>query len=192
MTRVQAKGFAQLSRRPHMAQLRCGFHLSSSPPYPAVPLHPLARPASPKTDAMASKALSFFSRTRPTATFTTPRTAFKPISSRNFSFTASRMGITKTLISPGNGVDKPKDGDTITMEYTGNLHDPNAPDGKGKQFDTSVGRGDFTIAIGVGKLIRGTLLMPFGQLAADTRRECELKLTSFQAGTRVSSRPTAA
>ena len=65
------------------------------------------------------------------------------------------MGVTKTLISPGNGQDKPKNGDNITMEYTGNLYDPNAKDGKGKQFDSSVGRGDFNTKIGVGQLIKG-------------------------------------
>ena len=66
------------------------------------------------------------------------------------------MGVTKKLISPGNGVDKPKAGDKITMEYTGNLYDQSAPDGKGKQFDSSVGRGDFNTKIGVGQLIKGT------------------------------------
>ena len=44
------------------------------------------------------------------------------------------MGVTKKLISQGNGVDKPKKGDTITMEYTGNLYDQNAPENKGKQY----------------------------------------------------------
>lgn len=43
------------------------------------------------------------------------------------------MGVTKQLISPGDGATKAKAGDTITMEYTGNLHDPNAANGKGKQ-----------------------------------------------------------
>lgn len=43
------------------------------------------------------------------------------------------MGVTKELISPGNGVDKPKQGDTITMEYTGNLFDKNAEKNKGSQ-----------------------------------------------------------
>jgi FK506-binding protein 1 len=66
------------------------------------------------------------------------------------------MGVTKKLLSPGNGVDKPQKGDSITMEYTGNLYDPNAQDGKGKQFDSSVGRGDFNTKIGVGQLIKGT------------------------------------
>lgn len=44
------------------------------------------------------------------------------------------MGVTKKQISPGNGVDKPQKGDTITMEYTGVLEDTKAPDGKGKQY----------------------------------------------------------
>ena len=43
------------------------------------------------------------------------------------------MGVTKKQITPGNGVDRPKAGDTITMEYTGNLQDTSAADGKGKQ-----------------------------------------------------------
>lgn len=43
------------------------------------------------------------------------------------------MGVTKEQISPGNGVDKPKAGDTITMEYTGNLYDEKAANKKGKQ-----------------------------------------------------------
>ena len=43
------------------------------------------------------------------------------------------MGVTKTLISPGNGVDKAKQGDTITMEYTGTLYDETKADKKGEQ-----------------------------------------------------------
>lgn len=45
------------------------------------------------------------------------------------------MGVTKKVIKQGNG-DKPKAGDTITMEYTGNLYDEKqaANDYKGKQF----------------------------------------------------------
>ncbi|KAK3112088.1 hypothetical protein LTR53_012003 [Teratosphaeriaceae sp. CCFEE 6253] len=77
------------------------------------------------------------------------------------------MGVTKKVLSEGNGVDKAKKGDTITMEYTGNLQDTSKSDGKGKQydqpsstnalnrFDSSVGRGDFDTKIGVGQVIRG-------------------------------------
>lgn len=97
-------------------------------------------------------ALSFFSRARLS---TSLPTTLSPIYSRAFTRTAINMGVTKTLISPGNGQDKPKNGDNITMEYTGNLYDPNAKDGKGKQFDSSVGRGDFNTKIGVGQLIKG-------------------------------------
>lgn len=43
------------------------------------------------------------------------------------------MGVTKQVIKPGNGTDMPKKGDEVTIEYTGNLYDPNAPDHKGKQ-----------------------------------------------------------
>ncbi|QIW97127.1 hypothetical protein AMS68_002645 [Peltaster fructicola] len=65
------------------------------------------------------------------------------------------MGVTKQIITPGNGVDKPKAGDSILMEYTGSLYDANAPNHKGKQFDSSVGRGDFSTRIGVGQVIKG-------------------------------------
>lgn len=50
----------------------------------------------------------------------------KPINHRQIT-----MGVTKQLIKEGNGT-KPKAGDTITMEYTGNLQDANG--GKGKQY----------------------------------------------------------
>ncbi|KAK3686996.1 Fork head 1 [Vermiconidia calcicola] len=65
------------------------------------------------------------------------------------------MGVTKKQISPGNGQDKPKAGDNITMEYTGVLEDKSKSDSKGKQFDSSVGRGDFKTKIGVGQVIKG-------------------------------------
>ncbi|CAK4029646.1 Peptidyl-prolyl cis-trans isomerase [Lecanosticta acicola] len=65
------------------------------------------------------------------------------------------MGVTKQVITPGDGQTKPKDGDNITMEYTGWLQDTNSPTGKGKQFDSSVGRGDFDVRIGVGQVIKG-------------------------------------
>ena len=33
------------------------------------------------------------------------------------------MGVTKKVISAGNGTDKPKKGDEVIIEYTGNLYD---------------------------------------------------------------------
>jgi FK506-binding protein 1 len=43
------------------------------------------------------------------------------------------MGVTKQTITPGDGTTKAKAGDTITMEYTGNLYDDKAPNKKGQQ-----------------------------------------------------------
>ncbi|MCJ1277303.1 FK506-binding protein 2B [Puttea exsequens] len=68
------------------------------------------------------------------------------------------MGVTKEVLKEGNGQDMPKKGDTVFIEYTGNLYDPSV--GKqghfrGKQFDSSKGRGDFKTEIGTGKVIRG-------------------------------------
>ncbi|KAL8656833.1 MAG: hypothetical protein Q9226_002526 [Calogaya cf. arnoldii] len=67
------------------------------------------------------------------------------------------MGVTRKVLKEGNGTDKPKKGDEVTMEYTGNLYDKAQEDNdfRGTQFDTSVGRGDFKTKIGVGKVIRG-------------------------------------
>ncbi|KAM0232379.1 hypothetical protein ACHAPO_007867 [Fusarium lateritium] len=70
---------------------------------------------------------------------------------RNFSFTQAIMGVEKTIITEGNGP-SPKVGQTVSMEYTGWLQENG---GKGKQFDSSVGRGDFDVKIGVGQVIKG-------------------------------------
>jgi FK506-binding protein 1 len=37
------------------------------------------------------------------------------------------MGVEKTVIREGNGQDRPRRGDTVTMEYTGWLYDSNSP-----------------------------------------------------------------
>ncbi len=44
---------------------------------------------------------------------------------------------------------------TVVVNYTGWLYDASKPDGKGAQFDTSVGRGPLTFAIGYGQVIQG-------------------------------------
>ncbi|EPQ67407.1 Bgt-4035 [Blumeria graminis f. sp. tritici] len=64
------------------------------------------------------------------------------------------MTVEKTIIKAGHGV-SPKPGDTVTMEYTGFLKDTGCPDNKGKQFDSSVGRGDFEVVIGRKCVIKG-------------------------------------
>jgi len=67
------------------------------------------------------------------------------------------MGVTRKVVSPGNGKDKPKNGDIVTIMYTGNLYDPSQAgnDFRGKEFDSSKDRGPFKTQIGVGKVIRG-------------------------------------
>ncbi|KAI9865104.1 MAG: FK506 binding protein proline rotamase rapamycin-binding protein [Trichoglossum hirsutum] len=66
------------------------------------------------------------------------------------------MGVTKKLLKEGDQKTKPVEGDRVKIEYTGWIHDPARLDCKGKQFDTSVGRGDFETEIGMGKLIKGS------------------------------------
>jgi len=65
------------------------------------------------------------------------------------------MALEKKLIKPGNGVDRPRKGDTVTMEYTGWIYNPNVPEFKGNKFDSSVGRGDLQTTIGTGNVIKG-------------------------------------
>jgi FK506-binding protein 1 len=64
------------------------------------------------------------------------------------------MAVEKTIITEGSGP-SPTKGQTVTMEYTGWLKDTSKPDNKGSQFDSSVGRGDFVVKIGVGQVIKG-------------------------------------
>eukprot|EP00036_Acanthoecidae_sp_10tr_P009684 CAMPEP_0182915506 /NCGR_PEP_ID=MMETSP0105_2-20130417/365_1 /TAXON_ID=81532 ORGANISM="Acanthoeca-like sp., Strain 10tr" /NCGR_SAMPLE_ID=MMETSP0105_2 /ASSEMBLY_ACC=CAM_ASM_000205 /LENGTH=119 /DNA_ID=CAMNT_0025052375 /DNA_START=84 /DNA_END=443 /DNA_ORIENTATION=+ len=59
------------------------------------------------------------------------------------------MGVTVTVLKEGDGKTFPKEGDTLTMHYTGTLAD-------GTKFDSSVDRGTpFQFTIGVGQVIRG-------------------------------------
>ncbi|KAL3927695.1 MAG: hypothetical protein SGBAC_012976 [Bacillariaceae sp.] len=60
------------------------------------------------------------------------------------------MGVTKEIIKEGDGQTFPKQGDQLTMHYTGTLTDG------GKQFDSSVSRGrPFQFVIGIGQVIQG-------------------------------------
>jgi FK506-binding protein 1 len=42
------------------------------------------------------------------------------------------MGVTKTILQEGTGP-IPKNGETVTIQYTGYLKDPSKPNGKGEQ-----------------------------------------------------------
>ncbi|MCR6661793.1 MAG: FKBP-type peptidyl-prolyl cis-trans isomerase [Luteimonas sp.] len=47
-------------------------------------------------------------------------------------------------------------GDEVSVHYTGWLHDENAPDKRGKKFDSSRDRGQpFVFPLGAGRVIRG-------------------------------------
>jgi len=47
-------------------------------------------------------------------------------------------------------------GQRVKVHYTGWLHDPSAPNNRGKKFDSSKDRGDpFSFALGGGQVIRG-------------------------------------
>jgi len=59
----------------------------------------------------------------------------------------------KAPTEPGK---KPKKGSTIMVHYTGWIYDENAPDKKGKKFDSSLDRGTpIEFPIGVGYVIQG-------------------------------------
>lgn len=90
---------------------------------------------------------------RPFINFSRPLRQFSP-TLQNFSTTARAMGVEKTIIREGDGP-SPKKGDQVTMEYTGWLRADDKPEQKGKQFDSTTGRGSFQTAIGVGRVIRG-------------------------------------
>lgn len=46
-------------------------------------------------------------------------------------------------------------GRVAIVSYTGWLYDPAQPEQKGRQFDTSAGRGAFSFRVGAGSVIRG-------------------------------------
>lgn len=46
-------------------------------------------------------------------------------------------------------------GNIVTLNYTGWLYDPSKPDGKGLQFDTSIGATPLVFQLGVGGVIQG-------------------------------------
>ena len=67
--------------------------------------------------------------------------------------TASGLQFDDTV--PGTGAPA-QAGQPVTVHYTGWLHDPTAPKGRGKKFDSSKDRGDpFEFELGAGSVIRG-------------------------------------
>jgi len=73
------------------------------------------------------------------------------------------MGVEIETTKPGDGVNFPKKGNTVTVHYTGTLTD-------GSKFDSSRDRGKhFVFKIGVGQVIKawdeGVMQMSIGQRA---------------------------
>jgi len=57
--------------------------------------------------------------------------------------------------TPGSGAEA-QAGSTVTVHYTGWLHDPSQANGRGAKFDSSKDRGDpFRFPLGAGHVIRG-------------------------------------
>ena len=64
----------------------------------------------------------------------------------------SKLIINDEVVGTGDTAEK---GKKLTVRYTGWLYDAAAPNGKGKEFDTSVGKKDFTFTLGKDKIIAG-------------------------------------
>ncbi|KAJ1333490.1 FK506-binding protein 1 [Microdochium nivale] len=99
---------------------------------------------------------------------------------------SSKMGVQKETIREGSGA-IPQNGQTVTIEYTGWLNDPNAPNKKGAQFDSSVGRGDFKTRIGVGQVIKGKAMRYLQRHRGYSNKGIIEADNSEQAGMRASS-----
>ena len=72
-------------------------------------------------------------------------------------FAAPVMAV-ETLMKTDTQLGKGKEavtGSNVVVHYTGWLHDSKAAKARGKQFDSSVGRGPFTFPLGAGRVIRG-------------------------------------
>lgn len=64
-------------------------------------------------------------------------------------------GLTARILRPGTG-EAAEAGDSVEVDYTGWLYDPEAPDNRGTRFDSSIDRGDrFRFPLGAGRVIRG-------------------------------------
>ena len=67
---------------------------------------------------------------------------------------AGAAGLVKTDTVVGKGKEAVP-GKVVEVHYTGWLHDPAAKDQRGKQFDSSRGRGAFSFPLGGGRVIKG-------------------------------------
>jgi FKBP-type peptidyl-prolyl cis-trans isomerase FkpA len=79
---------------------------------------------------------------------TTPR-------QRKIPMTTTASGLQYEDTTPGTG-EEASAGQQVSVHYTGWLHDPAAPNQRGRKFDSSKDRGQpFQFALGAGQVIRG-------------------------------------
>src|SRR6266508_6213011 len=69
-------------------------------------------------------------------------------------YTGPQPAFTKADLVAGTGTRAARTA-RLTVNYTGWVYDPNKPDHKGHQFDTSIGREPFTFVLGAGEVIPG-------------------------------------
>jgi FKBP-type peptidyl-prolyl cis-trans isomerase FkpA len=67
-------------------------------------------------------------------------------------FAADALVKTDTVVGKGK---EAVAGKTVEVNYTGWLHEPKAAKQRGKQFDSSAGRGPFSFPLGAGRVIKG-------------------------------------
>ncbi len=93
-------------------------------------------------------------------TMPTMRHSFRALFALTFLLTAAACGssesplLIKTDLSPGTGAEATT-GTQVTVHYTGWLQDASKTDGKGTQFDSSVGGPPFGFRLGGGQVIAG-------------------------------------
>jgi FKBP-type peptidyl-prolyl cis-trans isomerase len=69
--------------------------------------------------------------------------------------TTTPSGLQYEDVVPGTGATA-QSGQSVTVHYTGWLHDASAPNGRGRQFDSSKDRGEpFEFDLDAGRVIRG-------------------------------------
>src|SRR5262245_17146688 len=85
------------------------------------------------------------------------------------SSSTSSAPFSQTDLRVGTGADA-VNGRRLSVQYTGWLYDTSQAGNKGRQFDTSAGRGPFMFTLGAGQVIRGWDLGVVGMKVGGQRR----------------------
>ena len=84
-------------------------------------------------------------------------------------FTEIVPGLTMRILREGSG-EVAQAGQIATVHYTGWLYDPDAADGRGAKFDSSVDRGQhFEFPLGAGRVIKGWDQGVVGMMVGESR-----------------------